>query len=205
MIKYKPWAKGIGIAGFALGCVSIGIWWADKQFFQPSPTEQLLIRSVRGDVMPGLKGRDATDEESRELAVLFQNFRKLDRKVKNLPNGIVTLTTARNEALRDVLISHVVGMIDRVEEGRDPEIRIQSPTLDHFFVDNHLINTEIEVTDDGILVRQTSDDPYMVETLQEHAAEVTDMVDRCMLAVQHLMAERLNQSSNNPTTERSEP
>lgn len=188
----------IALAGLALGFTGIGVWWLEKTYFSPSATEQLLIQSVRGDVMPGSKGKDATLEESRELAVLFQNFRKLDRKVKNLPNGVVTLTTARNEALKDVLISHVVGMINRVEEGRDPQVRIQSPTLDHFFMDNHLIETEIEIKDNGILVRQTSDDPYMVEIMQEHAAEVTEMVERGMLAVQHMMAERLNTSSNSP-------
>lgn len=86
-----------------------------------------------------------------------------------------------------VVVSHVVGMIGRVEEGRDPQIFIQSPTLDIFFARGEGIETEIDVTEAGIVVTQTSDDPELVAALQTHAAEVTDMVDRGMEAVHERM------------------
>jgi hypothetical protein len=44
--------------------------------------------------MPGLKGRDATAEESEELAVMFNRFEEISRSVENLPNGIRTVTFA---------------------------------------------------------------------------------------------------------------
>ena len=43
------------------------------------------------------------------------------------------------------------------------------------------------MTDEGIVVVQTSDDPELVEALQVHAAEVSDMADRGMQAVHERM------------------
>lgn len=140
--------------------------------------------------MPGLRGLDATDEESAELAVMFNNFHLIDRTVENLPNGIRTVTNSTDEDVMAALVSHVVGMIDRVEEGRDPQIFIQSPTLDIFFLRGDRIATQIDVTDEGIVVVQTSDDPELVEALQVHAAEVTDMAERGMEAVHDAMMRR---------------
>jgi hypothetical protein len=140
--------------------------------------------------MPGLRGLDATPEESAELAVMFNNFHLIDRTVENLPNGIRTVTNSTDEDVMAALVSHVVGMIDRVEEGRDPQIFIQSPTLDIFFLRGDRIDTQIDVTDEGIVVVQTSDDPELVEALQVHAAEVTDMANRGMEAVHDAMMRR---------------
>ena len=142
--------------------------------------------------MPGLMGEDATPEESLELAQMFRNFRHITREVENLPNGIRARTHAEHEGLMAVIASHVTGMIARVEEGRDPRIRIQSPTLDIIFERRDSITTEIEMTDKGIIVTQTSDDAELVEALQVHAAEVTAMVDRGMHAVHEMMMQRRN-------------
>jgi len=140
--------------------------------------------------MPGLRGLNATPEESAELATLFRNFQKIDRTVKNLPNGIQTLTYTKDEELRAVVVSHVTGILQRVEEGRDPKVMIQSPTLDILFERRDRIKTEIETTDDGIMVTQTSDDPGVVKALQTHAAEVSAMVDRGMDTVHEMMMKR---------------
>lgn len=140
--------------------------------------------------MPGLRGLDATEEESAELATMFRNFQDISRKVTKLPNGIRTVTFSADEELMGVITSHVVGMINRVEEGRDPKIFIQSPTLDIIFERADRIKTEIEPSDEGIVVVQTSDDPQVVQALHTHADEVTDMVDRGMQAVHEAMTAR---------------
>lgn len=142
--------------------------------------------------MPGLKGENASAEESEELAVMFRNFDKITREVTNLPNGIRTITNSTDEEVMAKLVSHVVGMIGRVEELSDPKIFIQSPTLDIFFKRGKNIKSKIDVTDEGIVVTQTSDDPELVKALQTHAAEVTDMADRGMQAVHESMMKRNN-------------
>ena len=137
--------------------------------------------------MPGLRGDNATPEESAELAVMFRNFETITREVTNLPNGIRTVTRSSDEEVMNQLVSHVIGMIGRVEDKDDPEIIIQSRTLDIFFKRGDKIKSEIELTDDGIVVTQTSQDTELVAALQKHAAEVTDMADRGMVAVHERM------------------
>jgi hypothetical protein len=138
--------------------------------------------------MPGLQGANATPEESAELAVMFRNFKTITRRVENLPDGIRTVTRSSDPAVMDALVSHVVGMIDRVKSLDDPQIRIQSPTLDIFFARGEGITSDINVTDDGIVVVQTSADPEVVAAMQAHAAEVSAMADRGMAAVHDMMA-----------------
>jgi len=140
--------------------------------------------------MPGLRGLDATPEESAELAALFRNFSGLNRDVEILPDGIRTYTWSDHPALAAVLVSHVGGMLQRVEEGRDPQVFIQSPTLDILFQRGETINTEIEVTDVGVWVTQTSTDREVVAALQTHAGEVSDMAARGMQAVHEMMMQR---------------
>jgi len=147
--------------------------------------------------MPGLRGLDATPEESAELATMFRNYVKISRQVMNLPNGIRTITFSEDEEVMEVLASHVTGMIGRVETGRDPKVFIQSPTLDILFKRRDQIATEIEVTDKGIVVVQTSKDPEVVTALQTHAGEVSEMADRGMEAVHEAMMKRARKRSTN--------
>jgi len=140
--------------------------------------------------MPGLIGANATPEESAELAVMFQNFQTITREVVELTDGIRTVTRSSDPDVMAAMVSHVVGMITRVERGDDPEILIQSPTLDIFFARGDDIQSQIDITDEGIVVVQTSDDPEIVAALHLHAAEVSDMADRGMQAVHEAMMRR---------------
>lgn len=137
--------------------------------------------------MPGLKGANATPEESAELALMFRNFETFTRAVTNLPDGIRTVTRSSDPDVMAALISHVTGMIGRVETGDDPEIFIQSPTLDIFFARGEGITSDIQVTDEGIVVVQTATDPEIVSALHVHAAEVSKMAARGMAAVHEMM------------------
>lgn len=135
-------------------------------------------------------GIDTTEAETVELRDMFANHTSLTRTVENLPNGIRTLTESTDPALRDALVSHVIGMIDRVDQGRDPQIPIQSPTLDILFRNAALIVTEMDPTDHGIIIIQTSDDPETVAALQKHAAEVSDLAARGIDAAHESMMQR---------------
>ncbi|MGR3511503.1 MAG: hypothetical protein ACU0GG_01975 [Paracoccaceae bacterium] len=140
--------------------------------------------------MPGLRGENASAQESEELALLFRKFETLSREVENLPNGIRTVTRSSDQEVMDALVSHAVGMIDRVHAKDDPKIIIQSPTLDTFFLHGDEIVSDVSVEDEGLVVIQTSDNPEVVAAMQIHAAEVTAMVDRGMAAVHDMMMEQ---------------
>jgi hypothetical protein len=89
-----------------------------------------------------------------------------------------------------VLVSHIVGMVDRVARGDDPEIFIQCSTLDILFARGAEMQSQIDVTEEGIVVVRTSTDPEVVAALHTHATEVPDMADRGMQAVHDAMAQR---------------
>lgn len=140
--------------------------------------------------MPGLRGENASAAESEELAIMFRGFRTMTRSVELLPNGIRTVTSSSDPAVMEAMVSHVVGMIDRVGQKDDPKIFIQSPTLDIFFERGDQMLADVEVTGEGIVVLRTSDDPEVVEALHAHAAEVTAMTEQGMHAVHMMMMQR---------------
>jgi len=137
--------------------------------------------------MPGLQGKDTTDQEVNDLKEIFRSHKGIIRVVSNLENGIVTTTEAENKTLREAIVSHVTMMVTRLQEGKNPEVIIQSPTLDSLFDFYEQIDTEIELTDKGIKVIQTSTNPKVIKLLQKHAAEVSDMSKRGMEAVHERM------------------
>jgi len=138
---------------------------------------------MQGGMHGMLQGEGSTEAETRELVAMFYGHSEITREVINLSDGIDTLTESRDAELSATVVAHVVGMIARIEEGRDPQVPVQSPTLDLLFTNRALIETVMEPTDHGIRVIQTSRDPATVAALQTHAAEVTDMVVRGMRAV----------------------
>jgi hypothetical protein len=140
--------------------------------------------------MPMLNGVDTTESEMSELKALFQNHKDITRSVELLPNGIKTLTETKDEELRAALVGHSAGMITSVEQGENPQIPIQSPTLKTLFEGRDTIVTEIEITDYGIAIIQTSTDPKVVAALQEHALEVSDLAERSMEAVHEQMTKQ---------------
>jgi hypothetical protein len=140
--------------------------------------------------MPGLRGLNASPEESAEIAGMFRGFQTFTREVTLLPDGIRTVTTSSDPDVMAKLVSHVIGMTERVTNKDNPQIFIQSPTLDIFFERGDEITSDIEVTEAGIVVTRTSQDPELVKALHTHAAEVSAMAERGMQAVHEMMMQR---------------
>ena len=137
--------------------------------------------------MPGLQGIDTTEAEVNDLKTIFKNHKEIKRTVTNLDNGIKTETYSDNEEIRTAIINHVTLMVTRIQENRNPKVLIQSPTLDKLFNNYDKIETSIELTDTGIAVIQTSEDPKVVNLLQTHASEINDMVEKGMRAIHERM------------------
>jgi pectate lyase len=137
--------------------------------------------------MPGLQGIDTTETEVNDLKTIFKNHKKIKRTVTNLDNGIKTETYSDNEEIRAAIVNHVTLMVTRIQENRNPKVMIQSPTLDKLFNNYDKIETSIELTDTGIAVIQTSEDPKVIKLLQTHASEINDMVEKGMQAIHERM------------------
>jgi len=142
--------------------------------------------------MPGLQGKDTTEQEVQDLKTIFISHKGIQREVTNLPNGIKSTTEAGDPQLKTAIVTHVTMMVSRLQEGRNPEVIIQSPTLSALFDVHQDIETEIEMTEKGVTVTQTSSNPKVVQLLQTHAAEISDMSKRGMQAVH----ERMSQGSH---------
>ena len=147
-----------------------------------------MMNGGRG--MPMLNGRDTTRAEVEEMRAMFMRHPDITRSVTNLPDGIETLTESTDPDLTAAIVGHVVKMVERMEDGRDPMVPIQSPTLQILFERGDRITTEMTPTDNGIRVRQTSTDPEVVTALQTHAAEVSELAARGMAAVHDSMMGR---------------
>lgn len=135
----------------------------------------------------GMMGGNATMDERRDLHDLFSNHDRIKRTVTNLPDGIRTVTESDDPEVAATIKKHVAEMGKRVEEGRDPGLPIESPALHSIFRNKDKIKTAYETTGKGIIVVQTSVDASAVKALQEHAAEVTDLAQRGMVAAHEAM------------------
>ncbi len=140
--------------------------------------------------MMGMDHGSATMTERAEIHDMFLSHDLIKRTVTNLPDGIRTVTESDDPELAAVIASHVAGMIERVKEGRDPKLPIQSATLEIIFRNRDKIRTTIEATAKGVVVVQTSSDRETVVALQTHAAEVSDLVNRGMVAAHQGMMKR---------------
>ena len=118
---------------------------------------------------------------------LFSNHDQIKRTVTNLPDGIRTVTESDDPKVAATIKKHVAEMGKRVEEGRDPGLPIESPALHAIFRNKDKIKSAYEVTEKGIVVVQTSTDATTVKALQDHAAEVTDLAQRGMVAAHEAM------------------
>jgi hypothetical protein len=195
MLKFKTTI--LYIAVFGLG--ALAMWfaphmlngshdYAEQMKAHHGSSEEGQVNHSHDEVnMPGLQGKDTTENEVDDLKTIFKNHKQITRTVENISNGITTTTETTDDKLRDALVSHVVAMVARLEEKRDPKIIIQSPTLDKLFAESDAIQTNITMTELGIVVSQTSTNPIVVKTLQTHAAEVSDMARRGMEAVHERM------------------
>ena len=195
MLKFKTTI--LYVAVFGLG--ALAMWfaphmlngshdYAEQMKAHHGSSEEGQVNHSHDEVnMPGLQGKDTTENEVDDLKTIFKNHKQITRTVENISNGITTTTETTDDKLRDALVRHVVAMVARLEEKRDPKIIIQSPTLDKLFAESDAIQTNITMTELGIVVTQTSANPIVVKTLQTHAAEVSDMARRGMEAVHERM------------------
>lgn len=144
--------------------------------------------NASGAMMGPLHGGTATPAERQDLHTLFFNHAAIKRTVTNLPNGIRTVTESDDPAVAKTIKEHVAGMLQRVAEKRDPGMPIESPSLRAIFANYDKIKTQVEQTEKGAIVTQTSDDATAVAVLQKHAGEVSDFADRGMRAAFEAMA-----------------
>ena len=118
---------------------------------------------------------------------LIANHDRIKRTVTNLPDGIRTVTESDDPRIAKLIQEHVAGMGKRVGAGKMLGVPIESPAVHAIYANKDKIRTTSEQTATGVVVVQTSSDPKVIALLQEHAVEVTNLVEGGMAAMRTAM------------------
>ena len=149
--------------------------------------------SSQHNMMMGMGPGMAMSHDSRFMAEmgdiheLIVNHDRIKRTVTNLPDGIQTLTESDDPKVAKYIQQHVASMDQRVSSQSDPGLPIESPALRTILRNGDKVRTIVQTTANGVIVTQTSSDPDTVMALQKHAAEVSDLVQRGMVAIHEAM------------------
>lgn len=119
---------------------------------------------------------DRHDSDHDVFQFLLSNHEKIKRTVKDLPNGVETLTESDHEEIADKIKEHVEWMEYRIENTQP--IRMRDPLFAEIFKHTDKIKMVHEDTEKGVRVTETSDDPYVVKLIQAHAKVVSGFVER---------------------------
>ena len=117
-------------------------------------------------------GQDVTwQRDHAGIQQLFAVRGKIRRSVKNLPDGVETLTESDDPAVARLLQAHVAAMVNRVETGRG--VRLRDPLFAALFANAGAVRIGVENTPNGVHVIEKGGNPLAVRLVQAHAAVVS--------------------------------
>lgn len=123
------------------------------------------------------RGPDPTVRADQDVFhYLLEHHAEIRRTVSTRPNGVETLTESDNPAVAAKIQEHVEAMHARVTQGRG--LRFWDDLFAAIFKNHLLIKMEVQRTDRGARVVETSSDPWGVALIQAHAAAVSGFVAR---------------------------
>jgi hypothetical protein len=140
-----------------------------------------------GSRMMGMSHDSRTMAEMGTIHELIVNHDRINRTVTNLSNGIRTVTESDDPQVAKWIQEHVASMVQRVSAKSDPGLPVESPALRSILRNGDKVQTTIETTEKGAVVIQASTDPETVAALQQHASEVSDLVQGGMTALHSAM------------------
>jgi hypothetical protein len=112
---------------------------------------------------------------------LVMQHESVKRAVKQLPNGVETLTESDDPDVAAKIKEHVPAMYARLKENRP--IHQIDPLFRELFRYGSKIKSEVTLTPKGVRVVETSADPYVVKLIKAHAKSVDELVKRGMDAM----------------------
>lgn len=128
----------------------------------------------RGPGGPGHRQDDRFQEDRELFQFLLKNHERITRSVKQLGNGVETLTESEDENIAAKIKEHVEWMQYRIDETKP--IRLRDPLYAELFKHTDKIKMAIEETANGVRVTETSDDPYVARLIKAHAKTVSGFV-----------------------------
>ena len=126
--------------------------------------------------------------------------------MKELPNGVETLTVSDDVKVADKIKEHVHWMEVRIVNTQP--IRMRDPLFAELFRHTDKIVMQVTETGNGVRVVETSSDPYVVKLIQAHGRVVSGFVDRGFAEAMknHPVPEREpSEAAAEPTSKLAEP
>ena len=150
-----------------LALLLLAVLWALPAWAQDHSRHQ--GRMGQGMGQGGNQRRDM-----QTIHALFNDHRKITRTVKQLENGVETVTESDDPKVRGLIAEHVWAMQQRLEQQQP--IRMWDPLFAELFKHAAKIKMQISKTPKGMKVVETANDPYVVKLIQAHAAGVSEFV-----------------------------
>ena len=107
---------------------------------------------------------------------LLEQHERIRREVKDLDDGVETLTESDDAAVAAKIQEHVAAMHERIKTGRG--LRFWDELFVAVFRNHDKIKMVVENTEHGVKVTETSDDENTVRLIQAHAVVVSKFVKR---------------------------
>jgi len=106
---------------------------------------------------------------------LLDQRKNIRRTVKQLTNGVETLTESDSPDVTKKIQEHVEAMHKRVSDGRG--IHLRDPLFAEIFRRNRQITMEVVKTEKGVKVTEISTDPNVARLIQAHAEVVSRFIE----------------------------
>jgi len=119
--------------------------------------------------------------DMRDAHALLFAHESIQRAVRELPDGVETVTTSSDREVVAKLRDHVSAMYARLKEKRP--IRGFDPLFRALFENADRIDLAITPLPNGVKVVERSADPYTVKLIKAHAAKVNEFVREGMRAM----------------------
>jgi len=94
--------------------------------------------------------------------------------VRHIDRGLEAETESDDPRIAALIKDHVLAMKDRIRGGYP--VRGWDPVFRELFKRHHLIRLDVVLTEKGVKIVETSDDPETVRLMRSHAAGVSDFV-----------------------------
>lgn len=128
---------------------------------------------------PG-RGVGGNREDMVTLHAMFDSRDKITRTIKNLPNGAETLTESTDGEIASLIQEHVPAMEGRIENDQPLPPMQFHPLFVELLKHYDKVTMRYDATDRGLKVTYTSNDPYVVMLIQEHAKLVSRFIKNGM-------------------------
>lgn len=113
-----------------------------------------------------------SNREDRDIFhYLLENHEKISRRVKNLDNGVETITESDDAKVVEKIQEHVASMHGRMKDVR--RLRMWDDLFVKIFEHADEIEMKVTNTKNGVKVVETSDNPEVAKLIQQHAVVVS--------------------------------